>query len=143
MEMERQWDRRYASCDHAEETWDTGRALALGITTNYTHLKVFEKDGYLYVYTAGVHDNDGARLDEHLPGLFFTLTGECLNLRGPKLTWQNWRIKKVDNDNDGNFDINFFGSWIQSQRNYRLKKSVGTYNTSRLNGQSQLLILVL
>ncbi|KPJ88280.1 MAG: hypothetical protein AMJ53_17040, partial [Gammaproteobacteria bacterium SG8_11] len=82
-------------------------ALALGITTNYTHLKVFEKDGYLYVYTAGVHDNDSARLDEHLSGLFFTLTGECLDLRGPTFTWRNFRIKKVDNDPDRNFDMNF------------------------------------
>ena len=82
-------------------------ALGLGITTNYTHLKVFEKDGYLCVYTAGVDDNGGARLDEHISGLFFTSTGKCLDLRGPKLTWQNYRIKKIDNDPDRNFDINF------------------------------------
>ena len=50
--------------------------------------------------------NDGDRLDEYLPGLFFTPTGKCLDLRGPKLAWQNWRIKKIDNDTDRNFDIN-------------------------------------
>jgi CubicO group peptidase (beta-lactamase class C family) len=82
-------------------------ALALGLTTKYTHVKVFEKDGYLYVDSIVFHDDDGGRLDEHLSGLFFTPTGKCLDLRGPKLTWQNWRIKKVDNDNDGKFDINF------------------------------------
>jgi CubicO group peptidase (beta-lactamase class C family) len=82
-------------------------ALALGLTTEYTHVKVFEKDGYLYVDSIVFHDDDGGRLDEHLPGLFFTPTGKCLDLRGPKLTWQNYRIKKVDNDNDGKFDINF------------------------------------
>jgi CubicO group peptidase (beta-lactamase class C family) len=81
-------------------------AFGLGLTTNYTHLKVFEKDGYLYVDTAGIYDKDGSRLDEHLPGLFFTPTGECLDLRGPKLTWRNYRMKKVDNDPDRSFDIN-------------------------------------
>ncbi len=82
-------------------------ALALGLTTKYTHVKVFEEDGYLYVDSAVFHDDDGGRLDEHLPGLFFTPSGKCLDLRGPKLTWQNWRIKKVDNDNDRKFDITF------------------------------------
>jgi hypothetical protein len=81
-------------------------ALGLGVTTNYTHVKVFEKDGYLYVDSI-VRDDDGARLDEHLPGLFFTASGNCLDLRGPKLRWNNYRIMKVDNDTDRNFDINF------------------------------------
>jgi CubicO group peptidase (beta-lactamase class C family) len=80
-------------------------ALAMGLTTEYTHVKVFEKDGYLYVDSIVFHDDDGGRLDEHLPGLFFTPTGKCLDLRGPKLTWQNYRIKKVDDDTDRNFDI--------------------------------------
>jgi len=82
-------------------------ALILGLTTKYTHVKVFERDGYLYVGSQVYHDDDGGRLDEYLPGLFFTPSGKCLDLRGPKLTWQNWRIKKVDNHNDRNFDINF------------------------------------
>jgi CubicO group peptidase (beta-lactamase class C family) len=81
-------------------------ALALGLTTNYTHLKVFEKDGYLYVDSAVVFDDDGGRLDEHLPGLFFTPTGKCLDLRGPTFTWQNWKIRKIDNDTDRDFDMN-------------------------------------
>ena len=82
-------------------------ALALGLTNRNLHVKVFEKDGYLYVDSHVYHDDDGGRLDEYLPGLFFTPTGKCLDLRGPKLTWQNYRIKKVDNDTDKNFDINF------------------------------------
>jgi CubicO group peptidase (beta-lactamase class C family) len=81
-------------------------ALALGLTTKSFHVKVFEKDGYLYVDSLVFHDDDGGRLDEYLPGLFFTPTGKCLDLRGPKLTWQNYRIKKVDNDNNRNFDLN-------------------------------------
>jgi len=81
-------------------------ALGLGLTTNFTHVKVFEKDGYLYVDSFLIDPDDGGRLDEHLPGLFFTPTGKCLDLRGPRFTWQNFRIKKVDNDTDRNFDIN-------------------------------------
>ena len=81
-------------------------ALALGLTTKYTHAKVFEKDGYLYVDSHVSHEDDGGRLDEYLPGLFFTRSGKCLDLRGPKLTWQNWKIKKIDNDTDRNFDVN-------------------------------------
>jgi CubicO group peptidase (beta-lactamase class C family) len=77
--------------------------LALGITTSYTHIKVYEKDGYLYIK---VEDLNGHRLDEHLSGLFFTAAGSCLDLRGPRLTWRNYRIKKIDNDTDRNFDIN-------------------------------------
>lgn len=80
--------------------------LGLGITTGYTHVKVYEKDGYLCVN--GYHQylsDDGGQLDEHLPGLFFTPSGLCLDLRGPELRWTNYRIKKTNNDNDGNFDI--------------------------------------
>jgi len=71
-------------------------ALALGLTSKYTNVKVYEKDGYLYVDSGIYHrDFDGGRLDEYLPGLFFTPSGECLDLRGPMLTWQNYRIKKI------------------------------------------------
>lgn len=81
-------------------------ALALGLTTKSFHVKVFQEDGYIYVDSLVFHDDDGGRLDEHLPGLFFTPTGKCLDLRGPRLTWQNYRIKKVNKDADRNFDIN-------------------------------------
>ena len=81
-------------------------ALALGITTSYTHIKVYEKDGYLYVNSVDIRGNNAGRLDEHLPGLFFTPTGKCLDLRGPNLTWQNYRIKKINNDNNRKFNLN-------------------------------------
>jgi hypothetical protein len=84
-------------------------ALAMGLTARNLHVKVFEEDRYLYVdsFVLGndAGDFDGGRLDEYLPGLFFTPSGKCLDLRGPKLTWQNYRIKKVNNDNSRNFDI--------------------------------------
>jgi CubicO group peptidase (beta-lactamase class C family) len=70
-------------------------ALALGVTTGYTHVKICEKDGYLYIDSIIFHDDDGGRLNEYLPGLFFTPSGKCLDLRGPKLTWENYRIEKV------------------------------------------------
>jgi CubicO group peptidase (beta-lactamase class C family) len=82
-------------------------ALGLGITTNYTHLRVFEKDGYLYVDSKVFHDYDGGRLDEYQPGLFFTPTGKCLDLRGPQLKWVNFRIKKVNNKSNSKFDLHF------------------------------------
>ena len=80
--------------------------LALGLTIKGTHVKVYEKDGYLYVdgFDRYVSD-DGGRLDEHLPGLFFTPSGLCLDLRGPDLRWNNYRIKKTNNDTDRKFDI--------------------------------------
>ena len=72
-----------------------GIALALGITTEYTHVKIYKKEGYLYIDSMIIqNDNDGGRLDEYLPGLFFTPSGKCLDLRGPKLTWENYTIKK-------------------------------------------------
>lgn len=70
--------------------------FALGVTNEYTHMKVYEKDGYLYIDSIIIHgSDDGGRLDEYLPGLFFTPTGRCLDLRGPKLTLQNFQIKKI------------------------------------------------
>jgi hypothetical protein len=71
-------------------------------------LKVFEKDGYLYVKAMEMSNaaTKSFRLDEHLPGLFFTPTGRCLDLRGPNPTWRNLRMKKVDNDTSGKFHIN-------------------------------------
>lgn len=59
-------------------------ALALGYPD--LQLKVYEKNGFLEI--------DGERLDEHLPGLFFTDDGEYLDLRGPTLIWNGTKIKK-------------------------------------------------
>jgi len=100
------WKKYIGTYEYIKSAWKLSTpvriVLALGITTSYTHLKVYEKDGYLYIK---VQDLNGHRLDEHLPGLFFTAAGSCVDLRGPKLTWRNYRIKKIDNDTDGNFDI--------------------------------------
>lgn len=51
------------------------------------------QDGYLYF-------ND-LRLQEHLPGLFFSSTGEVLDLRGPVPTWRNIRLTKVSRREEG------------------------------------------
>jgi CubicO group peptidase (beta-lactamase class C family) len=45
------------------------------------------RNGYLYF--------DDLRLQEHLPGLFFSSTGEALDLRGSVPTWRNIRLTKV------------------------------------------------
>jgi hypothetical protein len=49
--------------------------------------ELYRQDGYLYF--------GRLRLQEHLPGLFFSSTGEALDLRGPLLTWRNIRLTKV------------------------------------------------
>ncbi len=39
----------------------------------------------------------GARIAaEMAPGLFFTATGEALDLRGPSMTWRNIPLRHVD-----------------------------------------------
>jgi len=61
--------------------------LAFGYQVPELQAEVYEKNGYLEI--------DGQRLDEYLPGLFFTDDGECLDFRGLIPTWQNYRIKKT------------------------------------------------
>jgi hypothetical protein len=52
-------------------------------------LKVSKKNGYLYL--------DKLRLKEYQPGLFFSSTGEALDLRTKVPTWQNTRLmKRID-----------------------------------------------
>jgi CubicO group peptidase (beta-lactamase class C family) len=52
-------------------------------------LKVSKKNGYLYF--------DKLRLKEHQPGLFFSSTGEVLDLREKAPTWRNIKLgKKMD-----------------------------------------------
>lgn len=94
------WRKYTGTYNYSLRGWKLGTAakllFALGVTTGYTHLKVYEKDGYLYVDSLAVQDSDdGGRLDEHRPGLFFTPTGKCLDLRGPRLAWQNYEIMKI------------------------------------------------
>ena len=62
-------------------------ALALGYPNPDMYEKVYEKDGFLEI--------SGRRLDEHLPGLFFSSDGYRLDFRGPVPTWQNFRLKKI------------------------------------------------
>ncbi|MHC4477088.1 MAG: serine hydrolase domain-containing protein [Planctomycetota bacterium] len=62
-------------------------ALALGYSVPELQVKVYEKSGFLEI--------DGDRLDEHLPGLFFTNEGECLDFRGTAKTWKNFKMKKI------------------------------------------------
>jgi len=49
-------------------------------------IEVHRKNGYLYC--------DQLRLAEYMPGLFFSTTGEALDLRGDVPTWRNIRLVK-------------------------------------------------
>jgi CubicO group peptidase (beta-lactamase class C family) len=49
--------------------------------------EVIKKNGYLYL--------DNMKLTEHLPGLFFTVHGETLDLRTENPTWKNVKIRKL------------------------------------------------
>ncbi|UCD52709.1 MAG: beta-lactamase family protein [Phycisphaerales bacterium] len=58
-------------------------------------VKVRETDGYLEVVHCDLAwTKRHERLDQHLPGLFFTEYGDCLDLRGEIPTWNNFRLKK-------------------------------------------------
>ena len=46
------------------------------------------RDGYLYF--------GDLRMEEHEPGLFFSTTGEALDLRADAPTWRNIRLTKID-----------------------------------------------
>lgn len=48
---------------------------------------VMKKNGFLYL--------DNMKLKEHLPGLFFTVHGETLDLRTENPTWKNVKIRKL------------------------------------------------
>jgi len=60
--------------------------LALGYCDSGMKLVVVEKDGYLCV--------GDEKLEEVQPGLFFTPSGEVLDLRGPIPTWRNIKLQK-------------------------------------------------
>ena len=47
------------------------------------------------IYLGILYQNLRWRLDEHLPGLFFTREGMCLDLRGEIPAWQNYRLTKT------------------------------------------------
>lgn len=60
--------------------------LALGYCDSGMKLTVVKKDGYLCI--------GDEKLQEYQPGLFFTPSGEALDLRGPVPTWRNIKMQK-------------------------------------------------
>lgn len=49
-------------------------------------IKVYEKEGYLEI--------NGQRLDEYLPGIFFTKESDCLDFSGPVPLWNGLKIRR-------------------------------------------------
>ena len=60
--------------------------MALGYCPDELKMTVVKKDGYLCI--------GDEKLEEYQPGLFFTPSGEALDLRGPVATWRNIKMKK-------------------------------------------------
>jgi len=60
--------------------------LALGYCDAGMKLVVEKEDGFLCI--------GEDKLEEHQPGLFFTPSGETLDLRGPVPTWRNIKMEK-------------------------------------------------
>ena len=60
--------------------------LAMGYCDSGMKLVVIKKDGYLCI--------GDEKLEEYRPGLFFTPSGESLDLRGPVPTWRNIKMEK-------------------------------------------------
>jgi CubicO group peptidase (beta-lactamase class C family) len=50
-------------------------------------IRLHRRNGYLYF--------DELRMEEYLPGFFFSSTGEALDLRSPVPTWRNIRLRKA------------------------------------------------
>lgn len=69
-----------------------GIFLAIGYFPPEIQIRVYEKDGYLYM---DEQQYGKERLDEHLPGLFFTKHGECLDFRSSTPRYMNMRVKKI------------------------------------------------
>ena len=61
-------------------------ATGFGYVAPGAKVTVAQKDGYLCL--------GDERLEEYQPGLFFTPSGEALDLRGPVPTWRNIKMKK-------------------------------------------------
>ena len=60
--------------------------LALGYCDSGIKFVVVKKDGYLCI--------DDDKLEEYQPRLFFTPSGEALDLRGKVPTWRNIKMEK-------------------------------------------------
>ncbi|KPL20509.1 MAG: hypothetical protein AMJ75_11660, partial [Phycisphaerae bacterium SM1_79] len=75
-------------------------ALFLDIGQYTPRIRVFQKDGYLYLTESKLmesitHDwQVGQKLEEEEPGLFFTASGSALDLRGEIPIWRNYRLRK-------------------------------------------------
>jgi hypothetical protein len=61
-------------------------ATGLGYVAPGAKVTVAQKEGFLCL--------DNEKLEEYQPGLFFTPSGEALDLRGPVPTWRNIKMKK-------------------------------------------------
>ena len=61
-------------------------AMALGYCPAELKMTVVEKDGYLCI--------GDKKLEEYEPGLFFTPSGEALDMRGKTPTWRNIKMEK-------------------------------------------------
>jgi len=85
-----EWKKYIGTYKYMMNGWKFETYAQIGLALGYSHpelqAKVYEKNGFLEI--------DGERLDEHLPGLFFTDDGECLDFRGDIPTWQNYRMKR-------------------------------------------------
>ncbi|KPL21227.1 MAG: hypothetical protein AMJ75_10385 [Phycisphaerae bacterium SM1_79] len=80
--------------------WWAKLALFLDLDQYTPRIKVFEKDGYLYLTESKLmasitHDwQVEQKLQETKPGLFFTASGSTLDFRGEIPTWRNYRLRK-------------------------------------------------
>jgi len=84
-----QWKKYIGTYGFIMGGWElrTYASIAQALVYPELQVKVYKKKGFLEI--------DGERLDEHLPGLFFTNEGECFDCRGPVPTWRNFRLKKI------------------------------------------------
>ena len=84
------WKEHVGTYRYILSGWKLHNYADIGLTLGYYHpdakVRVYEKGGFLEI--------DGKRLDEHLPGLFCTHDGECLDFRGSVPTWKNLRMKR-------------------------------------------------
>jgi hypothetical protein len=85
-----QWKRYTGTYRHIAKGYQLGLivhlVLALGYCDPGMRLVVVENDGYLCI--------GDDKLEEVQPGLFFTPSGEALDLRGPVPTWRNIKMQK-------------------------------------------------
>jgi len=83
----RQW-KKYTGTYKYLTDWNFHTYARVALALGYPELrvKVYKKNGFL--------EANGDRLDEHIPGVFFTDDGDCLDFSGPSPLWKGRRIKK-------------------------------------------------